>query len=146
MEYNVVIDTNVLISAFINPKGLPSKLLEFWKKGYFRLLISDYLIEEFNEVIHRPKIKDKYKIREEEITELNQLILEKAILINIKGDLKLCRDITDNKILETAIIGKANYLITGDIDILNEDLLKELSMKSIKIIGVREYLRVLMRK
>lgn len=103
-------------------------------------------MDEFNEVIRRPKIKDKYKIREVEIIKINELIFTKATSIDTEGELKICNDPCDNEILETAIFGHANYFITGDKHIVNKKLLTELSRKAIKMVNVSEYLKVLKNK
>lgn len=135
----VLLDTNVLISAFINPKGSPAKLLKYWKSGEFNIAISDVLFEEFKEVIRRPRIKDKYRIAEEEIKEVEEAILEKAIFVPLAGMVKICRDPNDNAVLETAILANADYLITGDKDIKTPGLVTHLEEHGVKIIPVSKY-------
>jgi putative PIN family toxin of toxin-antitoxin system len=137
----VLLDTNILVSAFINPKSKPAKLLAHWKKRNFDLVISDILLDEFSEVIRRPKIKEKYKISDKEIKELEKIILEKAIFVPAPGEVSLCRDPDDNVILETAILGKANYIVTGDKDIKTPELVEHLAQNKIKIITVGQYLK-----
>ena len=142
----VLLDTNILVSAFINPKSKPAKLLTHWKKRKFDLVISDILLHEFSEVIRRPRIKEKYSISDKEIKELEKIILDRAIFVPTSGELSLCRDPDDNVIIETAIVGKANYIVTGDKDIKTPQLIKHLAQNKIKIITVSQYLKELEKR
>lgn len=68
----VLLDTNILVSALISSKSKPAKLLSHWKENKFNLVTSDVLLKEFSEVIRRPRIKEKYKITDKEIKELEK--------------------------------------------------------------------------
>ncbi len=63
----IVIDTNVFISAAINPKGAPAKILDAWRDRQFELIISPSIIEEVIEVIKRPSIRSRHGRSAEEI-------------------------------------------------------------------------------
>lgn len=63
----VVIDTNVFISAAINPKGAPAKVLDAWRGRQFELIISPSIIAEVLEVIKRPSIRSRHGWSDEEI-------------------------------------------------------------------------------
>lgn len=78
-----------------------------------KLFLSSPLLEELNEVLHRPRIKDKYGLSEDEISQFIELLLRRAVLVAIRGELKLCRDERDNMFLETAITSGAGYLISA---------------------------------
>lgn len=136
----VLLDTNILVSALISSKSKPAKLLGHWKENKFNLVTSDVLLKEFSEVIRRPRIKEKYKITDKEIKELEKVILDKAIFIPTSGQTNLCRDSDDNVILETAIVGKANYVVTGDKDIKTPELAEYLAQNKIETITVSQYL------
>jgi len=117
MTVKAVIDTNIWVSALINPFGFPAKLRKAFEKGLFQPVISDVMIEEIVEVLGRPRIKDKYGIQEDDIEELVFLIEERSLPVSVSGSIKLCRDKDDDLIIETAIVGKAKYLVTRDDDI-----------------------------
>lgn len=136
----VLLDTNILVSALISSKSKPAKLLSHWKENKFNLVTSDVLLKEFSEVIRRPRIKEKYKITDKEIKELEKVILDKAIFVPTSGQTNLCRDSDDNVILETAIVGKANYVVTGDKDIKTPELAEYLAQNKIETITVSQYL------
>lgn len=126
----VVIDTGVWVSFLIGK--ILKKLGNYLKKENFVILFSDELFEELMDVLHRPKLK-KY-IKEEQILEIMGVIYSKADWIDIKDKTDICRDEKDNFLLDLANNGKADYLITGD-----EDLLVIKEFEGTKIINFREF-------
>ncbi|MGH9930596.1 MAG: putative toxin-antitoxin system toxin component, PIN family, partial [Pyrinomonadaceae bacterium] len=56
----IVIDTNVWVSAFLNRTGFPARIKDAWVNGKFEIAISTPLLHEINEVLHRPRLKNKY--------------------------------------------------------------------------------------
>ena len=56
----VLLDTNVWVSAFINPHGLPARLRDAWMVGQFDVVVSIPLLEEIADVLTRPRIQAKY--------------------------------------------------------------------------------------
>jgi len=53
----VVLDTNRHISAIIRPKGHPAQIVRLWQNGMIELAISPLILEEFEIVVHRPRIQ-----------------------------------------------------------------------------------------
>ena len=81
-----------------------------------KLLFSRELLLELLDVIKRSKFK---KFFSEEVTaQLLEIFDQYGKLIAIKSDLSLCRDKKDNFLLNLAVDGKADYLLTGDKDLL----------------------------
>ena len=129
-ELKVVLDTNVLVSALFF-KGELSKLLFPLKK--FILLFSEETLNEFIKVLHYPK----FSLTEDEIEYLLQfeiLPYSKIVEVTFKFDKKICPNKDDQKFLELAVSAKANYIITGDKDLLN---LKEIN--KIKILSPKGF-------
>jgi putative PIN family toxin of toxin-antitoxin system len=125
----IVLDTNVLIAAFISPKGICNEVFELCIHNH-TLIISEFILSEIKE-----KLKQKFNFTEKEITEITDLLLLKFRVVNIKGDIiNVCRDPDDNNIIETAVSGKAKIIITGDKDLL---VLKKYD--KINIISPREF-------
>ncbi len=136
--YKVVIDTNVFISGVIS-KGIPSFLIDLWKEGKFHLLISEPIINEMIEVMHRPRIKDLYKIDNQTIEELIIEIYEKAEIVRVSHPIDVIKDDPgDNKFLACALEGGADYIITGDIHLINIK-----SFRNIQIVNPREFINIL---
>ncbi len=136
-KIRVVIDTNVLISA-IFWTGKPKQLLNKARKGEVIFLTSTALIEELKEVL---TAKDKpFKLNEKEVQRIIEHIAEIAEIIVPKNTISICKDEKDNRVLECAIDGRADYIVTGDRDLLELGFFKE-----IKIIKVAELLELIDR-
>lgn len=58
-------DTNVWVSALLNPSGIPARLITRWTQGDFTVVTSLPLLEELSEVLSRPRLKRKYQIRDD---------------------------------------------------------------------------------
>jgi putative PIN family toxin of toxin-antitoxin system len=117
MAIRAVIDTNVWVSAIINPFGFPATLRRAFEKGAFQCIVSEPILFELAEVLSRPRIRDKYSISEDDIHELLILIEERAEHVMLSGNVSVCRDKDDNFVIETAIKGQAQYIVTRDDDI-----------------------------
>jgi len=110
----VVIDTNIWI-RFLIGKTL-SGLSEAIISGQVIMLFSNDLFSELIEVLNRPKFKKYFSASA--IEELIALLYEKVELIEIINHFNDCRDPKDNFLLDLAVSGHANYLVTGDADLL----------------------------
>ena len=143
-KLRVVVDTNVLVSAFIIPHGNPYKLLLLWLEGQFFLLTSSPLREELADVLGRAKFT-KYGLTPKEQQQRLKLIEEKSIDVSDFPSLPvIVRDTKDEKVLATALGGKADYFVTGDEDllILNDNP----KLGRLKLITVKEFLIVLQKR
>jgi putative PIN family toxin of toxin-antitoxin system len=110
----VILDTNLWISFLItkNHTDIDDLIIE----GKIHLIFSPELIEEFLTVTSRPKFK-KY-FRKQDIEELLEIFDTYATLVNVNLEITECRDPKDNFLLSLAVESKADYLITGDQDLL----------------------------
>jgi putative PIN family toxin of toxin-antitoxin system len=111
----VVIDTNIFIYFLISNSF--QKFDKVLKNRKVTLLFSEELLDEFMEVVSRPKFR-KYFIKSEVDQLLNDLE-HYSELIKVKSKVNICRDKKDNFLLSLCLDGKANYLITGDQDLLS---------------------------
>jgi len=110
----VILDTNLWISFLISKDY--SFLDNYVEKGIIKLIFSEELFNEFISVTERPKLK-KY-FTESDTKHLIQIINKYAILQRISTDTEQCRDKKDNFLLNLAIDSEADYLVTGDKDLL----------------------------
>ena len=137
----VVIDTNVWVSAFLNRKGFPARIKDAWVNGEFEVALSPPLLQEISEVLHRPRIKEKYGLLEDEITQFIELLLRRAVLVTIGGQVKLCRDERDNMFLETAITAGADCLISRDDDLKGDtNLAEQMRERGVEVVTVSHFL------
>ena len=123
----LVFDTNVLISGLLTDNSVPQKIFDYAQTKAI-LLISEETFQELAEVLTQSKF-DRYITLEKRAKFLNLLNL-KAEMIEIKTKVNLCRDPKDNKFLELAVNGKANYLISGDQDLLILNPFQKISILS----------------
>ena len=111
---SVVIDTNVLISSVLSPQGTPAKLVRhFIQHG--RILFAQETYEEFYTRLWRPKFDSYISIENRKA-----ILLDFSNIghwIEISGELKLSKDVNDDKFIEVAIKANADALISGDSDL-----------------------------
>jgi putative PIN family toxin of toxin-antitoxin system len=137
----IVIDTNVWVSSFLNPFGFPARLRKSFEEGVFNLVISELMLEELAEVLNRPRIKTKYGISEDDIKELLILIEERSEHVLLSGDINICRDKDDNVVIETAIMGQADFLVTRDDDIKFDKAVSSFLKKyGISVISIAKFI------
>ncbi|QTA78764.1 PIN domain-containing protein [Desulfonema limicola] len=116
MENNirVVIDTNIWISFLIGK--MLSGLSEAIINDKIIILFSVELFEELIEVLNRPKFQKYFS--NDDIAELISLLHLKTEQVEVTEKFKDCRDPKDNFLLDLCVSGKADYLVTGDDDLL----------------------------
>jgi putative PIN family toxin of toxin-antitoxin system len=114
MESRVIIDTNVLI-GFLIGKRL-RKLKDRISDSSIVLILTNQLINELRIVASRPKFR-KYFDRKD-VDEFVELISEIGLTFEVDNEITICRDPKDNFLLELCRTGLADYLITGDQDLL----------------------------
>ena len=125
----IVIDTNIWVSFLIGKalSGLEGLLLKKVK-----VMTSDEQINEIISVLKRPKFKKYFS--DDDIIELLTILFKVSEAVIIEHTIHDCRDEKDNFILETALKGNADIIITGDKDLLDLN-----PYKGIKIINYREF-------
>jgi hypothetical protein len=129
-----VIDTNLFVSFLIGKKlqGLKGLLIDF----RIELIFAEQNIDELKIVAQRPKFKKYFKA--EDLKDLIDLIKTIGKVLIIKNTPDICRDPKDNYLLELSRKGKADYLVTGDSDLLEIGI-----YKGTKIITVKEFEQIL---
>ena len=141
MAVKAVVDTNIWVSALLNPFGFPAKLRKSFEDRVFLAVISEPMLAELANVLSRPRIKDKYSISDSDIENLLILIEERSEHVLISEDVFICRDKDDNFVIETAIKGKAEYLVTRDDDIkFDERVASFLSQHNVSVISIAKFL------
>lgn len=128
----VVLDTNVLVSAFASPSGVPGKIYRAWSEKKFELVISDYILQEFGEVAVK---KLDFQVNQiAPILDLFNLLAQivKPQELEIPG-----LDTNDIPIIGRAVAGKAKFVVTGD-----QKILKLKKYDGLKIIRPREFLNL----
>ncbi len=144
MAIRAVLDTNIWVSAILNPAGFPAEILKSFRQGDFLAVISEPIIAEIADVLSRPRIRDKYGVTEADILELLILIEERCEHVLLSGDVRVCRDLEDNGIIETAVKGHAAYIVTRDDDIkFDKSVAAFLSQNNIAPISTARFLKLI---
>jgi uncharacterized protein len=110
----VVFDTNVLVSAFV-AEGVCTKLLGRARRRQFQLITCPFILKEFEGVL-----LEKLSATKAETRQVLRILAEAiSALVQPAQPLSgICRDPADDNILSCAIAGNADYLVTGDSDLL----------------------------
>jgi len=110
----VVFDTNVLIAAIIT-EGICSKLLHRARAGEFSLISCPFILKELRRILSK-KFRlgqDELALAIETMSEVFSQVLDHSLKIK-----DICRDAADDNIIACAVAAKADYLVTGDADLL----------------------------
>ena len=160
----IVLDTNVLVSAFI-AYGNEYELLKQGKLGRIKIIISPEIFEEFKEVIRRPKFgfsDEQIESFVKQVSDIIEMIFPSVKFEVVKDDpddiensgnyILFCPEfskgqfgegsdtinrIVHNKILDAAVEAKADYIVSGDLHLLK---LKE--FKGIGIITASQFFEI----
>lgn len=128
----IVLDTNVLVSAIIR-NGKPRKLLQMGIDGKYAILMSKATLDELSEVIQRPK----FKMTSGDIVRIVSALVETCKNVRVTSNFEVIKnDPDDNVIINTAHDGNADYIVSGDKDIMDIK-----NFKKIKIVSVNEMLK-----
>jgi putative PIN family toxin of toxin-antitoxin system len=130
-----VYDTNIIISAALSPSGIPSSLLALALEGAVELSVSPAILDEYREVLHRPK----FGFSEPVIAGLMRRITQVAVLVHPTRTLSVSPDESDNRFLECAQEARAGYLVTG-----NKRHFPVPEFEEIKIVSPAEFAGMLM--
>lgn len=132
----IVIDTNVFISAALSPKGKAYQAVEKAINNFI-IVQSEETYQELTERIYKSKF-DKY-ISDENRQRFLNVIKNNSQFIQVKSQITICRDPDDNKFLELIADANAEFLLTGDRDLLT---LKSLTEYQASIVSLGEFLEL----
>ncbi len=134
----VVIDTNLFVSALIRADGFPDRVVRAWREGRFHLVTTPQLNTEIAGVLARRWLTERYRID----TGQRQGILRDLDAVEPVQPLMSLplqsRDLEDNKVLAAALGGRADYLVTGDNDLLS--LGGDLALGALRIVTPAEFM------
>lgn len=130
----IVLDTNVIISAIIR-NGKPRKLLRIGIDDKYEILLSKEMLEEISSVLQRPK----FKMTKDKVHHVVSALTMSSEVVTVTSNFKAIKnDPDDDIIINTAHDGKADYIVSGDDDILNLE-----NFRGIRIVSVDDMLRIL---
>ena len=137
MPHNAVVDASVLVSAFLFPDSVPGQVIRLAGQGRYGLHVSPILMEEVTRSLKNPRLKKPYGHTDEDvrlwwreiIREIGSLWTKPLPKIG-----KVCRDPDDDHVIATAVVVKAKWIVTGDLDLLDLG-----EYKGIQIVNARTF-------
>lgn len=112
-----VIDTGVLVSAFISRRGAPGRVLELARSGKLTPLYSAAILNELLDVFSRSHFRQKYHVRPSDVEALFVFLQARGEPVIPQTPVSDCREPKDNKFLEVALAAQADCIISGDGDL-----------------------------
>ncbi len=131
----IVVDTNVWLSALVFG-GIPRCVVELFVHGTVEVVLSEEIFTEM-----RRKVASKFPDFASDLARMELLLCNDAETVKLgEITITICRDPGDNRILETAVVGGCDYIVTGDKDLLTLGI-----YKGIRIMKPADFLTVLAR-
>ena len=135
-----VLDANVIISALIQPKGASGRIVaSLLEKSSFELVVSPAILAEIRRSLTYPKVRKYIKTSDEDMA----LAVAALALVAqpVEGSLRVnavAEDPDDNKYLEAALEGRAQFIVTGDSHLKSLN-----SYRGIRIVTPRSFLELI---
>ena len=137
----IVLDANVIISALIRPDSAPGRILRAAVEGKaVHLVTSAPLLEELRAAIDYPRLQRYLKMIKQDKEEFVILLEQIADPFNIVDypTHGICRDPDDERYLQTALVGRVDYIVSGD-----RDLLELRAVEHVSIVAPADFERIL---
>lgn len=130
-----VYDTNIIISGTFWV-GSPKRAIWLAKEGQVKVVTSETLLSELVDILTRSK--GPFRLSLEEANEVVKDVRRYAHVVEPTRKVEVCRDPGDNAVIECALAGQADYIVTGDADLLSLG-----RFEVIEIVEVSTFLSVL---
>jgi putative PIN family toxin of toxin-antitoxin system len=115
----VVVDTNVVVSRYLSALGPPAQVLDQWENGIFELLVSEPILTEYRRVLLYPRLAALHGMSATEIDTVITSFRGSSIVVAPTQVLAVVTDDpSDNRFLECAEEGGADYVVSGDAHLL----------------------------
>ena len=115
----VVVDTNVYVSGLIKRNGPPGRVLAAQRGGQFDLVTSPALLAELEMVLRRPHILKLIHASVAEVLDFVDQLRVASIVVTPDIAVTVARDPDDDRVLEAAQAGQADFIVSGDRDLLD---------------------------
>ncbi|HEX2095548.1 MAG TPA: putative toxin-antitoxin system toxin component, PIN family [Longimicrobiaceae bacterium] len=132
-----VVDTSVLVSSVIVPRGVPAQVIDAWRANRFVLVTSPPILLETRRTLSYPRIRKKYPFSDTSVNHLLALLEQDAEVTSWEPDVSTARlrDLNDEMVLSCALAGQASFVVSSD-----QDLLTVGTFRDIRIVTPRQFL------
>jgi putative PIN family toxin of toxin-antitoxin system len=115
-----VLDTQVILRGATPPStSITAQIYTAWDAGQFELLLSDPIVHEVGNVLGRPEVLRKLRMTSIEAAALLELLRRRGTWVTPTISIRQSRDPDDDKFLECAVAGGADYVVSADTDLLS---------------------------
>jgi hypothetical protein len=115
-----VLDTNVAVRGAISPKGPSAEIIKAWRARSFAWVTSPPLLQELESTLRSPRLKRYIAWSDDELAEFIALVRAVAKIVVPTSRIDVIRlDPADNRVLEAAVEGHVDYVVTGDRHLLD---------------------------
>ena len=109
----IVVDTNIMVGAIMKPTGASNRILDMWIQGRLTLLVTERILDEYRTILSQKWLKP------DRVSELSRDMTEFAVVVDPKERVhEIKEDPSDNRFLECAAEGEADYIISSDQHLL----------------------------
>ena len=127
----IVVDTNVLVSAFLKPRGNPARILRLILQGDVSVVVNEHILTEYDEVLARPK----FDLSPQRVQTILGIIRSRGLFAPSLAESFKLPDPSDEVFLEAALVTGADALITG-----NRKHYPKRACKGQRVVSPREFL------
>ncbi len=137
MPKSAVIDTSVLVSAFLFRESVPGRVIELAERNVYTLYLSPILMEEVTRSLHHPRLKKAYGYADADVRVWCHTLKKiGAVWKEALPDIgSVCRDPDDDHVIACAHVVAASWIVTGDHDLLDLE-----GYKGVRIVSPRTFL------
>lgn len=115
----IVPDANIYVSALVFQFGSSRRILDLWLEKRYEILISGPILDEVGRVLRYPRITKRHGLDDTKITLVTEMLAEQAVWVEPLEQLNIVTENgSDNRYLECAVAGGADFIISGDEHLL----------------------------
>jgi putative PIN family toxin of toxin-antitoxin system len=134
-----VLDTSIIVRAYVTPRGQAARIVRYWIDGSYDLVISEIIIAEYRHSLNYPHIQRRHRFTPMDIGRELQFIHQRAIVVEPTETIDAVKnDESDNRFLECAVAGDADYIVSADNHLLTLG-----TYRGIEIVQPAEFLAVM---
>jgi putative PIN family toxin of toxin-antitoxin system len=115
-----VVDTNVLLSGLMYPNSTPGRIVAAWRNAAFELVLTRAQLTEIARVLSYPKIARFLRWDSDQAERFLKQLYLRSVMVPLPESLpaEVPADPDDSPILSSLLVARAEYLVTGDFDLL----------------------------
>lgn len=139
-----VVDTNILIRGTLSSSGASALVLDAVLRRRYLLITSRTQLSELHRVLSRPRFVHRYGITPDRRNRLIARLYTLSMIVRPRGHLAICRDASDDYLIELALLGKASHLVSEDSDLHDDtDIVELLRQYEVRLVRVGAFAQTL---